>query len=68
MDARATRSAQGLGGYANVVFNGAGKAADSRVLGLGGDGGHGGKVAGTRYREAGLDDIDAQRFELPRND
>ena len=68
VNARVAGQAQGVGGHANVIFHGPRKAADGSVLGLGGDGLHGGKIAGAGHRKTGLNHINAEQLELPGNE
>ena len=68
VDARVAGGPQGLGGHANVVFYGPRQAAHGGLAGLGGNGLHGGKIAGAGNRETGLDDVDAEQLELLGNE
>ncbi len=63
VDARAVRPFQRSRGRLDIFAAGAGKGGDARAAHLAADAADGGKVAGRRDREAGLDDIDAQGFE-----
>jgi hypothetical protein len=67
VDAAGVRVGECFAGTSDVVVVRAGEAADDGVLDDAGDGLHGLEVAVGRGGEAGLDDVDAELLELPRD-